>query len=803
MRVRLAIAAGILSGALGAETVVLDRTAEGAAPIEAEVPAAALSAADRRQGEITLWITAGNGYTGWSWALPSRPEDLYLTDGTERCPLLNPTNPKWGDLGPMQPGARRELKFRLPEKVARGAGGLRLVCPRGVFAWGGNPHGAFRVEIWKGVRAKVEGWVDNANRCGFVDMKGVPAERYVFRVRGEGCARTVEQRAPVLRVRMPEGGASLVVDVAAHTPRDGEFRQTVELKPRPDPLAAPLRPGEVVVGQCVYDGDRRFADAIATNDLASLLVSWNALDALTGMPAHVRADFDRRGMRFMTIYGYDGRDRTDAVRAELGGRYLWNNVGELAGYLYQGAKEASAVGVPQDMTDLGAAKDRFVNVFMQRFVRSRHRDYDYLFSTSGSPLGCYELQGGMDFMCNELFAVGSANLAYATSEARGAARKWRPEFWGGWLAEEWQTFPVPYDCAQKYDLLRAAMFQQYLMGTSLIVLESGAQSTQAQKYTAGANGVGQGYDGHAPREYRRAVADFHRWVRKHPRDPSGPAVRAAFIMGNNDGFVGMCHPSFAVWGQHETAAANAEWRCGAPEETWELVKETAFPLVEGALKPYPNNWLAATPYGQIDVVQVDDEVRPGDIDRYDLLIYAGWNTMTPNILRVLSDWVRRGGELLACLPHFSVRADRRHGALGPADLIGGGDLSELGIGRAELSAGGVRTFKVGKGTVRLVLSWTYPGRRGPAAEAYRGEVASALARHPAAATVSGEGARRVAYAVYANTVYVLNLDCVAPHAVAVDLPDGRRETLELAPCELRAVELRAPEAAARACRAGG
>lgn len=787
MRVRLSIAAGVLSSALCAETVLLDRSAGNATPIDAAVPAAAISAADLRQGEIAFWITAGNGYTGWSWALPSRPEDLYLTDGTERCPLLNPTNPEWGDLGPMQPGARRELKFRLPGKVARG---LRLVCPRGVFAWGGNPHGDFRVEIWKGVRAKVDGWVDRANRCGFVDMKDVPADKYVFRVRGGAGERTVEQTSPVLRVRMPEGGASIVVDVAAHTPRDGVFRQTVELKPRPDPLAAPLKPGEVVVGQCVYDGDRRFADAIATNDLASLLVSWNALDALTGMPAHVRADFDRRGMRFMTIYGYDRREMTDAVRAELGVRYLWNNVGELAGYLYQGAKEASAVGVPQDMSDLGAAKDRFVNVFMQRFVRSRHLNYDYLFSTSGSPLGCYELQGGMDFMCNELFAVGSANLSYATSEARGAARKWRPEFWGGWLAEEWQTFPVPYDCAQKYDLLRAAMLQQYLMGTSLIVLESGAQSTQAQKYTAGANGVAQGYDGHAPREYRRAVADFHRWVRAHPRDPSGPAVRAAFVMGNNDGFVGMCHQSFAIWGQHETAATNAEWRCGAPEETWELVKDTVFPLVKDAIKPYPNHWLAATPYGQVDVVQVDDEVRPGDIDRYDLLIYAGWNTMTPRIMHVLSDWVRRGGELLACLPHFSARADRRHVALGPADLIGGGDLSELGIGRAELSAGGVRTFKVGKGSVRLVMSWAYPGRRGPAAEAYRAEVASALARHPAEAIVSGEGARSVAHAVYASTVYVLNLDCIAPHEVSVGLPGGRDETIRLAPCELQAVTLR-------------
>ena len=66
---------------LGAETVLLDRTAPGGTSIDIALPERAVSDADRAVGEISLWITAGNGYTGWTWALPSRPDDLYLTDG--------------------------------------------------------------------------------------------------------------------------------------------------------------------------------------------------------------------------------------------------------------------------------------------------------------------------------------------------------------------------------------------------------------------------------------------------------------------------------------------------------------------------------------------------------------------------------------------------------------------------------------------------------------------------------------------------------------------------------------------------
>ena len=38
-----------------------------------------------------------------------------------------------------------------------------------------------------------------------------------------------------------------------------------------------------------------------------------------------------------------------------------------------------------------------------------------------------------------------------SAEARGAARKWGPEYWCAWNAHEWQTCGLPYRTEQKYD----------------------------------------------------------------------------------------------------------------------------------------------------------------------------------------------------------------------------------------------------------------------------------------------------------------------------------------------------------------
>jgi hypothetical protein len=643
-------------------------------------------------------------------------------------------------------------------------------------------------------------WVDAANRCYFIDAAALGAGPYVFALPG---GETVTNATPVLRRRLPAAARPFSVSVNG---------AAVTVTPHERTLQPPIADGELLVGQCVYGDCPRFRDEIITNRLCNLLVAWNQGEFYTNLPPAVLSAARKDGLYFMSIYSWDNRALNSKLRDQFEGRWLGNNIGEFASYLYQRLPEAEASKIPQH-GNLDEVRNRFIDDFIRPQVMARHADYDILFSTSGSSLATYEMQGGMDFMCCELYAVGARNIAYATSEMRGAARKWGTEFWGGWLAEEWQTFPVPYSSRQKYDLLAASLYQQYLMGTSVIVNESGAQSTQAQDYTAEANKAKQDYDGHAPREYRRTVKEFYDWTRAHPRAKGTPATPIAFVLGNNDNYVGMSSPIFAIWGQHKTAATNANWRYTLPEETWQTVQDAFFPTPGDALAPYPNDWVGGTPFGPCDVINIDSEARPEDLSRYAFIAYAGWNTMTPPILRVLARYVRDGGNLFICLPHFSTRVDREHAKYTAADLVNGGDFRPLidlrvtgregdnaraevlppdtDCGPCESKAPNVYEQRRGKGRVRLLSAWPYPGHGTPLAKVYADELKACAAAVQGPVRLSGPDAQYISYAVYGDTIYLLNTDCVHPRSVTLRTGENERP-LSFTPIEMKTLVIPRP-----------
>ena len=615
-------------------------------------------------------------------------------------------------------------------------------------------------------------------------------------------------------------------------------------------MTAVLLAAEILVGITGYGESPEFGEVV-TNGECNLFVQWERSENLIPgesklMDAALFEKAKANRVHVMTIYGNQDGRKTKALREAWGELYLGNNIGEYAGFLYQ--DEKSYFGSWPKCGNLKEARDWLVGTMLaapkkSQLERKEDEREPCVFSTSGSPLACYELEGGIDVICNEMYAVGCGDIAYATAEARGAARRHGRKSWTAWLAHEWQTcWPrVPYGVAQKFDSLEVGLKEMWVMGTSMMVLESGSQSTQAQDYTppdgsmAEFKSAKQGYDGEAPKAYRRTMRDFYRWTKEHPRAEGSPVVDAALLIGNLDCYVGMTHDIFAAFGQHHIAATNANWKCGAPEFTWEAVMEEFFPRPADAMKPFANGWLGGTPHGQLDVVNVDDALTVEQLSRYRLVAFGGWNTMTPKIAETLRGYAERGGEVVLCVPQMSSRVDREFSDYSAEDMVQAvpgvtvgkpsivedilivadsaprflkaaypAHLStklrvadvELKENAAVVASMGKKPYLVraacGKGAFWLCLAWDYPAARRereefPSFRRFRLDFWKTLLvglvdSLPGRMQVTGPEKSYVNWAAYPDgTVYLLNTDCVSSRSVGIN----GKGCIDLAPKELK------------------
>ena len=636
----------------------------------------------------------------------------------------------------------------------------------------------------------------------------------------------------------------------------------------------PLKKGEKLVGLCFYpavpdsirktqnpdpDADHgaprlasdrychEYIDDFLSESLGNLAVFWPNVPGPSKTSSDVTEEYVRKlaaaNVYSMTIYQRQSPQTIKRLFEAGNGRFfLYNNLGEYASYLYQGIESAKACGIPRCDNLLDCQK-YFIDRFMAAGASSYHQTCPFICSTSGSTLSNYELAGGVDFVCSELFAIGAQNLAWAGSEMRGAARKWRPEFWGSWLAHEWQTCDIPFQSEQKFKLLRAALYQQYIMGSSLFVLESGSQTTQAGFYTKDSGKQNFGYEDAAPVRYRDEMKQFYDFVKQSRPFSGGPETDIALVTGNGDSYCGLYLENAPVWGQHEIARQDSRWKYGAPERSQELVQNLFFPRSQEVIKPYSNRFLAGNPYGQVDVVGIDDDSVLTDISRYRLLIYAGWNTMTDSVAEVLSQYVENGGTLFLSVPHFSQRTDRESVEYQPKDLWNSGSLAPLIdvqiTGKRVLSgpvesdtgwlaeekplsvSGSFSVFepisedkiarrvsadsvevlvrqgeipllvrqKRGKGCVYAFLGWEYPGKKETAA--LFKTITSRLAQDYSGSNsgrpwveAKPDVLPRIAWAVYPHAVFLLNLDAAQPVACYLCNPNGQKTKYFLAPVQL-------------------
>ena len=373
----------------------------------------------------------------------------------------------------------------------------------------------------------------------------------------------------------------------------------------------------------------------------------------------------------------------------------------------------------------------------------------------------------------------------------------------------------------------------------MIILESASQTTQAGAYTKGSGKRNSGYSDHAPVRYRQEMRDFYRYVREHPRVTGIPESRLALVLGHCDSFVGHFIDWLPQWGQFAQARTNANWLYGTPERSWLAAQNVLFPTPAGATGPYANAWLGGSPFGQVDICQIDRLTTIDDLSKYKGLAYAGWNSMNTEITAVLSQYVQQGGRLLICLPHLSTRLDREYRRYDVDDLIGNGNLlalvpvtvkgskslatqptfadknltapapsvlatlkdervADVAVGPdAEVLCGTpdapvVVRFRQGRGEIILLLTWEYPGKPSIAGlyQHLLAEFASSL-HGEVYVTETGEAEPRsgpntafIAYATYPDRTYLLNMDTQSPHSFWLHR-GTQTSLLTLRPAELR------------------
>ena len=618
---------------------------------------------------------------------------------------------------------------------------------------------------------------------------------------------TAQATDTIFRRRFPQGEGPWTI-TAEITDIYGATQVTeLTIRKPKNPVAQPVPNGEILVGYAVYwrEHTNQLKDIIE-NDFGNLIVPWSYSGRLVpefledGLYYYWPSVLTNKWFNLMEqkrIYAMDMYTGNHSAALDRridevwGDRYVGNNMGEYASFIYQGGAN---IGLDLNLAE---ARDRFVNRWMgnagfgwqSKFVRS--------FSTCGAALAGYELAGGVDFICNEMWAIGAENIGYTSGEARAAARKWGPEYFCAWNAHEWQTTGIPYRTKQKYDSLLVGYLQEWIAGASAFSLESGANGTSdAYKYTdqyaaddpdkPANNRFYTGYTGHASSNYCATTKKFYDWTKANPRGNATPETKIALALGNCDGYLGL-NRGYSVWSQGRNAETNsALWRYGAPENTQAMMQEFFYPHPAAFLAPYNNRFIGGTPYGQVDVAQIDDDSTLADLRRYKLLVFAGWNTMTPHVKDVLERYVEAGGTLVLSRPELTTRVDRDYVNYTDADL-----LPLFGELPPEGQLGDYVVYRKGLGTYYLLTARQFPSETADYTAAYKALVERLARTVHQTVRISGtaddpDSPQAIAYGVYDDKAYFLNADTIRSRTFTYRM-EGETRTMTLEPCEIRAV----------------
>ena len=211
-----------------------------------------------------------------------------------------------------------------------------------------------------------------------------------------------------------------------------------------------------------------------------------------------------------------------------------------------------------------------------------------------------------------------------------------------------------------YNRCRLSLYHAYMRGSSPTWLEG-----PVLKYGGYDK---RGWTGNHPHlvRYRKILADYAAWLKKHPRPEGLPRAAVAFMKGRLDSYAGMWQTH--KWGQR----LNDDFLIGDDERSWKMVEDCYHREGwDSRDLTGDRNYSGNPPLGMVNIVPYDvpDEV----LAQYKVLIFLGFNSMDDALYAKLQRYVEGGGTLLLTARHFDT-ADRPKVAFNPYN---GGDWSAL------------------------------------------------------------------------------------------------------------------------------
>jgi hypothetical protein len=447
----------------------------------------------------------------------------------------------------------------------------------------------------------------------------------------------------------------------------------------------------------------------------------------------------------------------------------------------------------------------------------------------------YLYESGIDRVDLEVIYDKYIELNYAA--ARGAAIANGEDKFGTDMAMVW--YGGNQHDSMWFKRWKISLYHAFIRGADPIYAEHGLLDYKA---------LGKCLDADSPEvsNFRATLGEFAAFTSAHPRPDGFPSSRIAVISGNLDSYAGQ-QPF--IWGQRN----DEEMRKGFPEDSWQIFNS----LFEKQPWQYryqcgEQDFSANPPLGNVDIIPAEASL---DIwQRYEGVVFLGWNTMTNEIYEKMQKFVEDGGHLLCGLCHLDERTDRsasvklpdnqklcdffgvevvnlsfQSGDYGikfkqrpaagkyqfplwsdicdPKYYHGGFPMARLEINGAAIVAGLSDGFgdswdkilsrpvltanNYGKGVVMLVNTLAYPAHPG-LKDFYQD-----LLYHFRSAFQSGilvESSNAVRYAVYPENemevVYLLNTDYNLPQTVLLSCGANRKVSLSIPAASLKTVYLK-------------